>query len=170
MADFNFDETRGAFARADVITPGEDSNYGRLMKKTGERLMETKLFRVGFIAQDPEDSVVSTEYPYFAVYPISAPETERTNFDNMKIYGMLGILGTLDENPYRGVLRLMAIREIAEDALRTKFKIQLKDGDFLENTLLDTAAYILPQAVGGQFMFSTGFRVNYHVTEPRKEE
>ena len=170
MADFNFDELRGAFARRDIIDPGEDSNYKRLLMKTAERLMNTELFRLGFVAQDPSSSVISVEYPYFAVYPAALPETERSNVANLKTYSALILMSLVDENPFRGVCRILAVNEKAEDACRTKQLIPLRDGDLHENTLLDTTPYVMAEGTGGQMMFSTGFRVRYEVTEPRREE
>ena len=170
MADFNFDETRGAFSSKDVVIPGEDSNYMRLMKKTAERQMHTKLFRLAFVAQDPNQSVTSVEHPYTAVYPASLPETERTNQSNLKTYSILIVMATLDDNPFRGVARMLYIREKSEEALRTKKLIALPGPALHENTLLDTTPYIMAEADAGQFLFSTGFRIRYEVTEPRKEE
>ena len=171
MADFNFDELRGAFSRAEVVKLEEDSNYGRLLKATGERLMELGFYRQGHVCQDPEVDQGHVEYPWFGVYPASLPEQERTNVSNQKTYSALVTMSTKDDNPWRGTMRILFLRERAEDACRSKRKIQLRDGDFHENTTLDTTPYVLAEGEeGGGFVFSTGFRVNYMVTEPRREE
>ena len=170
MSDFNFDEARGAFSRADVIVPGEDSNYARAMKATAERLMELGFYRQGYIAQDAAADRAHVEYPWFGVYPASLPEEERTNISNWKTYSALVTMATKDDNPFRGVMRILNIREAAEDACRSKRQIPMRDGDFHENTTVDTTPYVLAQSEDGGFVFSTGFRVNYMVTEPRRAE
>lgn len=167
---FNFDKLRGCFSTSEVIKPGDDSNFMRLLKATAERLAETKLFHRVFLANDITLEGQGPIYPYAAVFPEGLEEEEATNFENRKTFTGLILMETLDENPYRGVSRLLAIREQTEDALRTKKLVQLRDGDLHENTTLDTATLVLSERDGSNFVFSTGFRVMYLVTEPRRAE
>ena len=168
MADFNIDEVRGVFATDDIIPIGEDSNFGRFLKATAERLANTKFFRRVYWASAPGGT--GLEFPYAAVLPTDLPETERMNVSNWKTYTVVVMLCLLDDNVYRGTLRAMAMREKCEHVCRSKARIQLEDGDIHENTLLETTPWIVPEAEGGNFVFSTGFRIKYECTEPRKEE
>jgi len=167
---FEYNETLGCYSCTEVRKPGEDSNYGRFIKATAERLAETGFFRRVYMAQEPLTDSPDTEFPFAAVYPDTKPETEHTNYANMKKYGILVLLTTVDDNPFRGVMRILAINEAAEEACRTKAQVKLHDGDFHENTLLESTPYVMVDSLSGTFMFATGFRVIYDATEPRKEE
>lgn len=167
---FNFDELRGCYSTKDIIKPGEDSSFMRLLKSTAERLAGTKFFNRVYLAVDITEEGQGPIYPYAAIYPEGLPEVESTNIENTKTYTGLILMETMDDNPYRGIARLLAIREKTEDVLRTKKLIQLRDGDLHENTILETATLVLSDRGESQCVFSTGFRVSYMVTEPRRIE
>jgi len=166
---FDYNDTLGCFSTANVIKPGEDSNYGRFIKATAERLAGTSFFRRVFMAQEPI-AETGVDYPYATVFPDGLPETEHTNISNMKSYNVLVLIATLDDNPFRGVMRICSIREVAESVCRSKVKVPLRDGDFHENTLIDSTPYIITEAESGTFLNVTGFRVKYDATEPRRIE
>jgi len=170
MAEFGYDQTRNCFFCTDVIDPGEDSNFWRIVMATSERLAATGLFRWVFSSYMPMHDAPQVDYPYAAVFPEELPETERTNIENLKTYGVLILIGTMDDQRRRGTARMLAIRQASELVCRSKRKIEMMDGDIHENTLLDSTTLIEARAEGSSFVFGSGYRIHYEVTEPREEE
>jgi len=163
-------EQYGVRRTVDIIDPGLDSNLSRLMDATLDRLAGTKLFSMVYPLQAVDTDAAGLEYPMAVVVPVALPEEERTNVDNWKKYSFMIMLGNVDDNWYRGVKRMGAMREVAEDAVRSKVRIELQDGDMHENTLLDTDPYVSSGRQDGPWVFWSEFTVRYECTEPRKEE
>lgn len=169
MASFQSDELKGILSNPDPTDPGQESNAGFCMLATAERLMHTGHYRRGFLARRPLDDQ-NVDYPYFGVFPEGLIEEEKSNVENMKKYSMLVLMELVDDESTRGVLRLLALREKSEAACRSKVKIRVEEGSIHEDTLLDTAAFIMTEGRQEHFLITSGFRVIYHITELRKEE
>lgn len=162
-------EILGVLAQAEVIDSGKDSNYGRLLTETAQRLFNTRLFKRAYILHRPIGTGV--EYPNVAILPGEPPESEYTNMTNANVYTATVALSTIGTaKPWEAIFQLLAIREIALEACRTKAKIEMKPGDLHENTTIISPAFVVPENEGGVWTYSTGFYVNYLITEPRKEE
>jgi len=162
-------EMLGVLARDDVLIPDTDSNYGRCITATAERVFSTQYLKRVFTGHHPMGPGI--EYPNAGVYPGEPPEEEYTNMSNQVIYGVnvtIATVGVID--PWSEMFRLLSIREVVLDVCRTKDRIDMKPGDIHENTLVYSPALILPIDEEGKWIFTTGFTVNYIVTEVRKEE
>jgi hypothetical protein len=163
-------EIYGVRRTQEVVDPGLDSNLGRCMDATVTRLADTDLFRMVAPLQAIDADAAGFEYPMACVCPVALAEEERTNADNWKKYSFMVMLGNVDDNWYRGVKRMGAMREAAEDAVRSKARIELESGDMHENTLLETDPYVSSGRQDGPWVFWSAFTVRYECTEPRRIE
>ena len=162
-------EIRGVLSLNDPITSGMDSNFGRLLTTTAERVFNTRLFRRVFIAMQPLGTQL--EYPSAAILPGEPPETEYSNFTNQITYSVVVAMSTIGQaEQWDALFQLLNIREVVLDACRTKERIDLRQGDLHENTLIVSPAFVVPENEEGLWVWSTGIYVNYVVTEPRGEE
>ncbi len=162
-------ELKGVLSLDPILPAGNDSNFGRLLSATAERVFGTQYLRRVFIAHHPMGTGVV--YPNGAIFPGDPPESEYSNITNQIIYTCEVILSTIGSaDPYIALFQLLNIREAVLDVCRSKAKIDLMPGDLHEDTTIRSPALILPEVEEGMLMFSTGFFVDYLVTEPRKEE
>jgi hypothetical protein len=163
-------EMYGVLAQKKTIEVGRDSNFGRLLSATGERLFSTQIYRRVYIAHRPMGP--SIDYPCAAVLPGEPPEEEYSNLTNQVRYATVVAItacaGT--KSPWLALFELLALREKTLEALRTKDRIDMKPGCIHENTTVYSPAFVVPENEGGTWTYSTGFNIVYLVTEPRKEE